>query len=278
MRFDLALAEKYDITLIPFSILFGDKLYKENITITKEEFYRKIQTSKDHPQTGLPQPKEFFTVFDKFLKEGREIVCLTISAAISGTYNSAIISKKMLESDRIHIVDSRNSTLGLGLLAIKAAILAQEGASADEIVSHLQRIIPDVRTLAMAGTLEWLQKGGRIGKAQWLLGSLLNFKPFIGIEEGVVTGFGKTRGLDTAMKTLKAVGGKALKDPSVTMLMVGYTTLPKAGEELANYFRKKFPQKEIILTRLGAALGTQVGPGCFGLSWIGTFDKKWLKK
>ncbi|MBN1683703.1 DegV family protein [Candidatus Bathyarchaeota archaeon] len=275
---DSALVEKYDIALVPFSVIFGDKLYKENITITKEEFYQMIQTSKDHPQTGLPQPKEFYDVFEKHLKEGREIVCLTISGAFSGTYNSAMVSSKMLDPKKIHIVDSRNSTLGLGLMTIEAAKLAEKGSSAQEIVAYLQKIIPNVRTLAMAGTLDWLQKGGRIGKAQWLVGSLLGFKPFIGIEDGLVTGFGKTRGLETAMATLKFVGMKALKDPNVGTLMVGYTTLPDAAQELANYFQEKSSNKEIILTRLGAALGTQVGPGCFGLGWIGKFDKKWLKQ
>ncbi|NHJ87632.1 MAG: DegV family protein [Asgard group archaeon] len=274
---DFELAEKYDITLIPFSIIIGEKLYKENVTITKEEFYQMMQTTKYHPQTGLPRPKEFYEVFEKFLKDDREIICLTISGAISGTYNSAMISSKMLASDKIHIVDSRNSTLGLGLLTIEAAKMAEKGSSAVEIIEYLHTLIPNTRTLAMAGTLEWLQKGGRIGKAQWLVGSLLGFKPFIGIEDGVVTGFSKTRGLETAMETLKFVGMKALSNPSVKTLMVGYTTLPEAANELAGYFQEKNPQKEIILTRLGAALGTQVGPGCFGLSWIGDFDKKWLK-
>ncbi|MFW9923299.1 MAG: DegV family protein [Candidatus Thorarchaeota archaeon] len=274
---DLELVDKYDITLIPFSIIIGDELYKENVTITKEEFYRMMQTTKHHPQTGLPRPKEFYEVFEKFLNEGREIVCLTISGVFSGTYNSAMVSSKMLNPDKIHIVDSRNSTLGLGLLAIEAAKLAMAGASAKDIVEHLQKLIPRTRTLAMAGTLEWLQKGGRIGKAQQLLGTLLGFKPFIGIEDGIVTGFGKTRGLETAMETLKFVGMNALKDPEVKILMVGYTTLPEAGKELAQYFQENVPEKEIILTRLGAALGTQVGPGCFGLGWIGEFDKMWLK-
>ncbi|NHJ85416.1 MAG: DegV family protein, partial [Asgard group archaeon] len=270
--------EKYDITLVPFSIIFGDKTYKENITITKEEFYHLIQTSKDHPKTGLPQPKEFHSIFENILKDGNEIVCLTISSKISGTYNSAMVCSKMLDPKKIHIVDSKNSTLGLGLMAIEAAKLAKKDATADEIINHLQKIIPNVRTLAMAGTLDWLQKGGRIGKAQWLVGSLLNFKPFIGIEDGLVTGFGKTRGLETAMATLKFIGMKVLKEPTVEILMVGYTTLPEAAQELANYFQEKDTNKEIVLTRLGAALGTQVGPGCFGLSWIGTFNKRWLKK
>jgi len=274
---DFALAEKYDIALVPFSIIIGDKLYKENITITKEEFYKMMQTSKHHPKTGLPRPKEFFEVFEKYIKEEREIVCLTISGAFSGTYNSAMVSSKMLDTEKIHIVDSQNSTLGLGLLAIEAAKMAEKGSSAAEIVEHLEELIPKTRTLAMAGTLDWLQKGGRIGKAQWLVGSLLGFKPFIGIEDGLVTGFGRTRGLETAMKTLKFVGRKVLKDPKVEILMVGYTTLPEAAKELANYYQKEAPNKEIILTRLGAALGTQVGPGCFGLGWIGEFDKSWLK-
>ena len=274
---DFALAEKYDIALVPFSIIIGDELYKENITITKEEFYQMMQTTKHHPKTGLPRPKEFFEVFEKYIKEGREIVCLTISGAFSGTYNSAMISSKMLDTEKIHIVDSRNSTLGLGLLAIEAAKMAEKGSTAAEIVEYLQKLIPKTRTLAMAGTLEWLQKGGRIGKAQWLLGSLLGFKPFIGIEDGLVTGFGRTRGLESAMKTLKFVGRKVLKDPKVEILMVGYTTLPDAAKELTEYYQKKAPNKEIILTRLGAALGTQVGPGCFGLGWIGDFNKNWLK-
>ena len=273
---DFAIAEKYDITLVPFSIIFGDTLYKENVTITKEEFYQLIQTSKHHPKTGLPRPKEFHEVFEKFLNEGREIVCLTISGAFSGTYNSAMVSSNMLDPKRIHIVDSRNSTLGLGLLAIEAAIMAENNQSAEQIIQRLNELIPQTRTLAMAGTLDWLQKGGRIGRAQWLVGSLLNFKPYIGIEDGLVTGFGRTRGLETAMKTLKFIGVKVLKDPNVQKLMVGYTTLPEAAKELADFYQESAPDKEITLTRMGAALGTQVGPGCFGLSWIGDFDKKWL--
>ncbi|MHA1187826.1 MAG: DegV family protein [Candidatus Heimdallarchaeota archaeon] len=275
---DFELAEKYDIALVPFSIIFGDELYKENVTITKEEFYELIQTSKHHPKTGLPRPKEFHEVFEKYLNEGRDIVCLTISGAFSGTFNSAKVSSEMLEPSKIHLVDSRNSTLGLGLLAIEAAKLAEKGSSAQEIVDYLHKLIPKTRTLAMAGTLDWLQKGGRIGKAQWLIGSLLGFKPFIGLEDGLVTGFGRTRGLETAMATLKFVGLQALKDPEATILMVGYTTLPEAAQELANYFKENSGGIEVILTRLGAALGTQVGPGCFGLGWIGEFDKNWLKK
>ncbi|MHA1505235.1 MAG: DegV family protein [Candidatus Heimdallarchaeota archaeon] len=275
---DSEITKKYDIAIVPFSIIIGDELFKENVTITKEEFYELMQTTKHHPKTGLPRPKEFYEVFEKFLKEDREIVCLTISGAFSGTYNSAMVSSKMLDPEKIHLVDSRNSTLGLGLLTIEAAKLAENGSSAQEIVDYLHKLIPMTRTLAMAGTLDWLQKGGRIGKAQWLVGSLLGFKPFIGLEDGLVTGFGRTRGLETAMATLKFVGLQALKDPEATILMVGYTTLPEAAQELANYFKENSKGIEVILTRLGAALGTQVGPGCFGLGWIGEFDKNWLKK
>ena len=177
--------EELGITVVPLYVRFGTNVYHDGVDINHDEFYKKLRTNASHPSTSQPTPEDFVTVYKKLSEETDDIISIHLTGKLSGTYNSALQGKQLAATGcRIEVVDSLSVSMGLGLIAITAARLAAAGESVQNVLAEIKQAIPQVRLLALFDSLRYLYRGGRIGKAKALLGSVLNVKPLITMRDG----------------------------------------------------------------------------------------------
>jgi DegV family protein with EDD domain len=252
------LARKYDITIIPLNIHFGTETYQDGIDINAEQFYKKLVESKVHPTTSAPAPGYFSAVYKRLAKETDEILVITISSGISATCESAVQAKEMVGgSCRIEVIDSLQTIGGEMLLVLKAAEAAQRGIKLTEITSMIKDAIPRVYSYMMFDTLEYLQKGGRIGKAQAWLGGLLKFNPILTLKDGVIHPVTRARSreqaADALVNLIKAI-------PKIEGLVIEDATTPDELEVLADRLSAVFPKEKMHRSKVNPAIGVHVGP------------------
>ena len=260
-----ALAEELGITVVPLNVHFGTEVYRDGVEITADEFYRRLVTASRLPTTSQPTPGDFLSAYDEMGQTTDEILSVHISAKLSGTMNSATQAlEEYAGSSRIEIVDSLQGSMGLGMLAIAAAEAARRGDSLDDVVTETRATIPKVGFIGLLDTLEYLEKGGRIGKAQAFMGSLLRIKPLLTIRDGEAHPLERARtrakGVDRMCELVQAE--MPLKD-----LAVVYTTTPDEARALAQRLQSHLPQGEVILSQVGPVVGTYLGPGVLGVAF-----------
>ncbi len=263
------LVQELGITVVPLYVRFGEEVYREQVDISLDEFYKRLEQGPIHPVTIQPSPQDFVTAYQKVAPEADGIVSIHISSKLSGTFNSALQGKKLLEKDfPIEVVDSQIITVGLALICIAAAKMAKAGESLASVVEEVKQMIPNIRLLALLDTLKYLQKGGRIGKAKALLGSILNVKPMITLKEGEVVPAGQTRsrskGIERLFSFVESVS-------NIEDLVIAYNTTPDEAQALAERLGSVLTKETVKVIRLGTTLGVHMGPG--GLA-IGIREKK----
>ena len=181
------IAAELGIDVVPLNVHFGTDTYRDNIDLSADEFYQRLVSSPRPPTTSQPSVGAFLEVYQKALGEADGIVSVHISAKLSGTWNSAVQAREQLDdSSRVQVVDTQQASMGLGWVAVTAAKAAQAGASLDEVASAAKSACEQVRVIFLVDTLEYLQKGGRIGKAQAMFGSVLAIKPLLTLQDGEV--------------------------------------------------------------------------------------------
>ncbi|MDP6495513.1 MAG: DegV family protein, partial [Dehalococcoidia bacterium] len=216
--------------------------------------------------TAAPAPGVFSEVYGKLLKEGHEILSIHISSKLSGTYDSAVLGRKEQAGDgAIEIVDSLSVSMGIGLLAVVAARAAKEGSSLADVAIMVRKKMDELHLLGALDTLEYLHKGGRLGKAQALLGSLLNFKPLITVR-GEVQPIGRVR---TRVKAVNRLYELAQDFGHIDEMAVLHSTTPEDMEALADRLAPLVPGKKIFRARFGPVLGTYTGPGILAVAFLG---------
>ena len=258
--------KKYGIHVVPLKVHFGEEEYGDGVDISPQEFYKKMQASGILPTTSQPSPGEFAESYHSILKEGKNtIISIHISAHLSGTHRSAIVAKSMLPKADIEIVDSKQASTVLGLIVLEAARAAKSGKTKGEVLSLVNEMVEKIRVFFMVDSLKYLEKGGRIGKAQAVLGSMLNIKPILTLEEGIIVPAAKTRGrakgieqLLTRMQTNIGTGEQSLMG---IMHAVEYDGM----ENLKNKVKDKWQPQELIVSDIGPVIGTHVGPGTLAL-------------
>jgi len=252
-------AEELGITVVPLYVRFGDKLYRDRIDISEDEFYDRLVHDPIHPGTSQPTPNDFAFVYRKLAKEADGIISIHISSKLSGTCDSALGAKQMMESPcPIEVVDSLWTSIALGLIAMKAAAGAKAGKGMQELVEEINSLIQNIHYLGFFDTLKYLQLGGRIGKAQSLLGSLLNVKPLLTLKEGEFLPVGRVRTYSKATERLfefVKAGGK------LENALVVHSTTPDEAEAMADRLGSLIDKEKIIIARLGPVLGAHAGPG-----------------
>jgi len=263
------LVQELGITVVPLYVRFGEEVYREQVDISLDEFYKRLEQGPIHPVTIQPSPQDFVTAYRKVASEADGIVSIHISSKLSGTFNSALQGKKLLEKDfPIEVVDSQIITVGLALICIAAAKMAKAGESLASVVEEVKQMLPNIRLLALLDTLKYLQKGGRIGKAKALLGSILNVKPMITLKEGEVVPAGQTRsrskGIERLFSFVESVS-------NIEDLVIAYNTTPDEAQALAERLGSILTKEAVKVIRLGTTLGVHMGPG--GLA-IGIREKK----
>jgi DegV family protein with EDD domain len=259
------MAERYNIKIMPLTVHFGNESFKDGIGISKEEFYNKLETCDELPTTSQVPPIEFLTAFKEELGKGNEIICINGSSQLSGTYNSAILAKGQLESEKIHIIDSEGVTMGAGLLAIKAARLAEQGMTSTDIEVEITNSVKRMRYFYIVDTLKYLHKGGRISLSASVLGSILNIKPILTIKEGKLEMIDKARGIKNALSATFDIienNGWTLENKVVG---INHTISPKNFALLEQYLTKNYKVKEIIRGEVGSVVATHAGPGAVAI-------------
>jgi DegV family protein with EDD domain len=260
-------AEEFGITVVPLVVRFGTDLYRDSLDLSPDQFYERLRTSKILPATSVPPPVAFADVYDKLAQKTNEIVVISLTAKLSATYQVALQAAGLMKKKcRVEVLDSEWAIMAQGFIAIAAAKAAQAGASLDEVLDVARRTMRRVDMRAAFDTLEYLQRGGRIGKAQAFLGSLLKVNPIIGLKDGEVYPVARER---SRAKAVDYLYNFAASFGNVEGLAVEYAADLDEANKLVQRLRSKYPQVPIYLSRTSPVIGTHTGPGLIIVSVVG---------
>ena len=258
------IAEGLGITIVPLTVTFGQESFLDRITMNTNEFYYRLTHDATWPTTTQPPPGTFVDVYNKLAKETDEILVITLSNKLSGTYQSALSAKSMVETGcRIEVIDSLTVAMGLGLIVIAVAKAAQAGANLNELTDLVHRAIPRSHLIAFFDTLKYLAKGGRIGKAKGLLGAMVSIKPILTVKDGDMSE--KTKLLSRAAGIdylYNFVAGFS----HIEELAVEHATTPEDAEELIERLSSLFPKERIYKSTISPVVGTYAGPGAMAVT------------
>jgi DegV family protein with EDD domain len=259
------MADALGIVIVPLSVRFGDTEYIDRTTITTEEFWAKCASSSELPETAAPSPGQFEKAYRDLAADGATgVVVISLSSAMSATMQSAELGARACAGDvNVTVIDSRNASLGLGLIVLECAERAKAGASMDDIVALASDIIPRTHVFGALDTLDNLKKGGRIGGAKAMLASALSIKPLIEVVDGEVQEAGKQRTRSKAHAHLISI----LRDraPKLERVAILQAQCPELDSFLASV--KEIYSGEIIVGDIGAIIGTHIGEGAIGLAF-----------
>jgi DegV family protein with EDD domain len=262
-------AIEHQIKVVPLKVIFGQQTYLDGIDLDIDTFYQKLTNSGHFPSTSQPSPAEFYDVYKPLLADpDTHILSVHLSANLSGTYQSACIAKSMLSDDeaaRVTILDSKFTCYGLGVIVLELARIVSQNGTLDQCLHRFAQIRSDIRLYFMVDTLEYLQKGGRIGKASAFIGSLLNIKPILTIDdEGFVSPVDRVRGQKNALQKLMEKLKSDFQDQPVHVQILHSQALSTA-EQLATEIRAKFNLRNLEFAPIGPVIGTHVGPGAIAV-------------
>ena len=257
------LADKHSIAVVPLRVNFGQESYLDGQEISSTELYEKLVTCKETASTTQPNPQEFAKVYQELTADGSKIVSIHLSGGLSGTQQSATIAASMVPEGLVKVVDSRQASIGVGLLVLYAAKLAENGAPQDEIIEAVKAMSSRMSTYFMVDTLEYLQRNGRIGKAQALVGSLLQIKPVLTIEDGLVAAKEKVRGKAKAERRLLEVMREDMGEQNIWVGLV-HGNVPQEAERIAAKIRADFNCDRFVVSLIGGTIGVHAGPGTIG--------------
>ena len=256
--------ERMGVELIPLKVTIDGKTYLDKFELTNEEFYEKMAKAEDIPVTTLASPHDFMDKFDEYPYD--DIICITVSSKLSGTYQSAVIAKEETGRNNIHIIDSCSVSLGAGILVEYAAKMIENGEKAADIGAKLNEIAPKIELYAAVDTLKYLVKGGRLGKASGAVGSLLGIKPILRVKDGVIENVSKERGMAKAVAKMKALVEENTdyleNDFPVTY---GHSNNESGMESLMAQMSRTGSRYFI-----GSVVGTHAGPGAVGIAVVNT--------
>jgi DegV family protein with EDD domain len=265
---DLTEAETsaHGIGVVPLSIRFGNDEYVDREQLSVEDFYAKMASTGLLPETAAPSPGRFEQEFRAAAEAGADaVVCVNLSGALSATVQSARTAAKELEGQLdVRVIDSLSLTGGLGTMVLDAAAAADDGADADAVEQLVLSMVGRTEIYGALDTLENLKKGGRIGSAKALLGSMLSVKPIIHIADGAVEEAGKQR---TRTRALTWLRDKLFEEPTVSELSVLHGEAPDIDEFL-DMIASRYPREQIRLGKIGAVIGTHGGPGVIGMCYL----------
>jgi DegV family protein with EDD domain len=262
------MVKEHQITSVPLSVIFGEETFLDDgIQITIEEFYKKLRSEEKLPTTTQPTPRDFVDVYKDLLKDHDRVVSIHISKKMSGTINSAEMAKQQMPDAPIEIIDSEFTHMPLGFLVLEAAKVANAGGSNSEIKSTIDGLRNRMNELFVPSTLEFLKKGGRIGKAKGLIASLLEIKPILTLHDGEVSQFKTARRWNQAKTEIINSMETLINDPLKLTVSVGDSDTEEDGAEMYDRIKEKFNPKKIFRVNIGAVVGTHLGPGGIAVSF-----------
>lgn len=254
------------VEVVPLTVIFGNKEYKDNIDITNEEYYKMLRTSETLPKTSQVTYIQFKEVFDKYIEQGYHIICITGAAKSSGTFQSATLAKNDT-SENIHVFDTVNLSLGSGQYVIKACELIEQNLTPEEVIRGLEDIKDSVRLLFVPGTLDYLKKSGRVPVAAAIIGNMLSIKPIFFFDDAEAKLIGKVRGskhiASKLVDTILEMNDNNLENKIIT---IGYGDNYSDFEKLKEEVNKRIKARRILFTRGGSCICSHTGPEILAIS------------
>lgn len=253
--------------VVPLYVLFGDESYRDYVDLTPEEFYARLRTADDLPTTSQPTPGDFLTTYEE-LSGYERVYSLHLSSALSGTYQSARTAAAELGDDKVRVVDSESASAAIAMLGLAIQRRLDKGTTDDEIEALIRRFKEDAGLIFTVDTLEFLRRGGRIGRASAWAGQLLHVKPILTIKREVIP-LKRVRGNQKAMQEFVSEFTSTNEDTSTLKVGIAHADAPERAEQLKRMVHAERPHAEVeIVTTLGAVVGTHAGPGTVGFFWF----------
>lgn len=261
-------AEKYDIEVLPLTIFFDKDELRDWIDITPKAFFERMRNSEKLPTTSQVNPNTFKEKYELFLQSYDHIISLHLSSDASGTYNSAVIARDMVDKDRITVIDTRNYTYGFGQMVVEAAKMSQEGKSKDEIVDRINYLISNVKTLFVVDTLEYLKKGGRLSSTKATIGTLLNLKPILTVENGKIVAIDKARGMKKALRRIVEIMKEQGAELKGQIIKLGHADNIEHLKEFESEIEEAYGNVEKEEFEIGCVIGVYCGPGTVVIHYV----------
>lgn len=258
-----------DITVLPMTIYIGEEEFRDGVDLQPATFYRRIR-NKEQPKTAQPRLSDLRVTLKELSEDGSPIVVIHLSSALSGTYaTSEMVAEEMRQHGAdITVIDSLSASFGQGWMVLCAARMARAGAGRDEIVNEIKMRIPKMNHLFILDTIEYLMQGGRITKAEALVGTVLDIKPLLYIDEfGRILAKGRTRGRKRSIANLLQDVESRITDPEAKTVGVIHADCSDEADELIEELKQRINPREIIKAEMTATVGTHVGPGLLGITF-----------
>lgn len=253
---------RLNISMVPLNVHFGDDTFLDRVEMEPDEFFGRLESSRQLPTTSAPSVEAFRHKFEEALPEAAGIVCVTVGSKLSATHNVASLAAQQFHQIPVRVVDSRSASMGVGFAAMAAAEAAAAGATLDEVEAVARDVVNRTAIVFFADTLEYLQRNGRIGRAAGLLGALLQIKPVLIIEDGVVTPYVRTR---TSGKAIQALVDWARGLGSVERMATIWSTNEGQLQQLLSGLGDVYERDRILVTKYGPVIGSHLGPGALGV-------------
>lgn len=262
--------ERYNILQLPLHIIFGEEHFLDKVNLDPKEFFEKLVTYKESPTTSQVSPMEFIETFKQELKQNDRIICMTMGANASGTFQSAMIARDELEAeDKIAIVDSGLFCNGSGLLSIRIAEMIESGMEFGDIVEEANLLKHKIEVVFCVDTLKFLRKGGRIKSTEAIIGEVLQIKPMLRVEDGLTKPIGKVRGRHKVLKFFLDHMESNIDMDSKLPIILAHGQDVEHIMQLKEQIQEKFSlNNEFIISEVGATIGTHSGPGILAISYI----------
>lgn len=259
---------RYNIRMIPLSVNLDDGSYEEEVEITASQFYDKVRVAKEFPKTTQPPIGKFVELFEQLAKDYDEVISIHLSSGISGTYQGAVQAGQMVEGIKVHAFDSEISCSPQGYYVLKAAEMAHQGATADQILSTLEEMRRMMHAYFVVDDLSHLQRGGRLSAAAALVGGLLQIKPVLHFENKVIVPFEKIRTKKKALRRVEELLAKDASEKDELIATIIHANCESEGRNWMNELAAKYPNVEFRLSYFGPVIGTHLGEGSLGLGWV----------
>lgn len=261
------LIEEKNIYVAPLSVTFGQDTYREFYDITTEEFYEKVKAEKDLPKTSQPSVSEFTTKYEEIAKEHNAVISVHLSSGISGTYQAAVSAGSMIEGVDVYPFDSEISALAQGFYVLRAADLAAEGKTPEEILQELRTMKENMNAYFMVDDLSHLARGGRLTGAQAMIGSLLQVKPLLYFKDKQIVPFEKIRTSKKAFKRMENLLKETADDAEEVKAAIIHAQREDTAKRWRDELSEKYPNVEFEISYFGPVIGTHLGEGAIGITW-----------
>ncbi|GAB1472422.1 DegV family protein [Chloroflexota bacterium] len=264
------IVQKHGITVAPQVLIWDDQTYRDGIDIQPTEFYSRLKTAKSMPSTSQVSPATMQEIFEGLVDKGLSVLGIFISSKLSGTLQSAIQAKDMMGSagEKVSLVDSQSTAMGLGFQALAAARAQEAGASLEECIAQASKAHECSGVFFAVDTLEFLHRGGRIGGAQRFIGSALNLKPILAVQDGKVEGVERIRTKSKAHDRVLELVAEQVKGKANIRIATLHANAAEDAKALLDRATKELSAVESIFTEVSPVVGTHAGPGTVGLAFI----------